>query len=368
MTSISLQYTLHSVVSHMFIDVIEQRTLIHRNRSIDPIIQQMELAGIWSIMLRGSCIFLKTYSDVKYPKNVGDIDCNIIASSLYNKEVAQKNVEIFFSSVVDSLGWSLIEDDRPIIHHKNHPTHQILIEKKYLLDKSRWFIHIQMSHNDLCQILIKKEFFQLKPRDILYLEDAIQIGKNVDFCVPLNCIFRFYTTDLRISDIHGNTLESDSKIFCGMSCYSPLSQLVEKLACINIPYRNKAIDIIDAYNLIMILKHQPKPENYKKLRQIVVQNMYQDTSRFKRESIINALHAVDVDLAIYILQNGTVPEILSLQYNREIEEIWYQQIQADFDINYLTSLPTREIWHDICQNVLFWSIAFLSEIDHDMKS
>ena len=363
MALISLQYTLCSIVSRIFISTVENHTFIHQNDSPNTIIKKIEEAGVWSIMLRGSCIFLHTYSNIEYPKNVADIDCNVLGSGMYNKEAAQQSVSEFFQFIFHSLGWSLLPDERPIIHHKDHATHKILIEKKYLLDKSRWFIQGTISSEELQQIISQKKYFQLSKRDVLMLEDTIQSGKSVDFSVPINCIFRFYSTDLKVYNIHGKEIKEATKFFYGMSCYSPLSQLVEKIACINVPYRNKAIDILDAYNLIVFLKKQTKQYEHKQLQENVRQSMYQDKSRFKKESIINALHAIDIDLAMYILQTGTVPETFSLEYNMEQEEIWFQQLRDDFTDNYLKDLPKREVWSDICQTVRFWSITLLRSSD-----
>ena len=358
---------IHSIIqralTHWF---IEQVNLIHRSHehAHHPLIQALEDAGVWSVMLRGSTLFLHPFSHVPFPKNNGDIDCNILGTHRYNRMEAQSRIAELFQQVLRQRGWKLVEDPRPIVHFKDHPTHPILIEKKYLLHKSRWLIQTSFTHaelqsfyNDLqlnidgiapielneYEMQCVRDYLEHHPNDVLKIE------------LPINCIFRFWTTDLPVYTANGIEISQPTQErFIGWTYYNPLSQLIEKLACVNVPYRNKAIDVVDAFNLIHVLQTQGR-----ELLQTQSESMFQADSRFIHESTINALHAVDVDLAMYIMQHRRLPETFSSRI-REGEQTLWHELQNNAESGYLRTLPTREQWSDMCREVKTFSTTFFN--------
>ena len=315
-------------------------------------------------MLRGSALFLHPFQNVPFPKNNGDIDCNILRTPRYNRSQAQSGIESLFEHILSNRGWRLVEDPRPVVHFKDHPTHPILIEKKYLLHKSRWLIQASFTHADLQSFY--KDFqmnidgiapIDLNEPEMQCVQDYLVHHRDdeLEIELPINCIFRFWSTDLPVYTANGTEISQPTQErFIGWTYYNPLSQLIEKLACINVPYRNKAIDVVDAFNLIHVLQTLDI-----EFLQAESESMFQADSRFVQESTINALHAVDVDLAMYILQHRRLPETFSSRI-REIEQTLWHELQNNAKSGYLRTLSTREQWRDMCKVVETFSTAFLN--------
>ncbi len=278
----------------------------------------MDAAGVTSLYLRGSGVFLASNNANLVKRNPSDLDLATSGGDYYDKSKAAIAVKEVIEKAARQARLNCHYRDNSQISFRDR-----LVRRK--MGKESFSIELEPNRERLAYVISQSEKYQLTQDEIEVLQNA-KISEPVK--LKLDVLLYQPRPDMPLVSASGDS-EVSINSYQGLMLNNPITELMGKINAINNPKRDNVLDIVDAYNFLILAGKEDGIAE--KDKEIIQEHFFDRDSNYRTR------------LRLQKLEQGKVHRALvTRDYMQILPPEQFNFSQAEQDINFLSDRKAVE--------------------------